>query len=291
MRFIAGAHHSQPSVARVIVDIFKFSIAAPLSCLIAIGLVLGDSLARADDFDATINLELAFRDSILEQPAPRHFQSLIREGETTITFVTDLPATIGKTDFFLSMDWTYDYRYAAQVSEGVTQVAVTPTNIKLTPRLRHVIRMPLALYDTKVWESQLLGHEFDHVAVSLDPRPRSLLVYLCSHLPVYRFSIAGTGKPSDEQMRAGINREIERRQAAILELLRANYVALDKVSSHGQSAIQDRKDFFASLYKLQNLTDMKFKFLEDVRPLLESDDYRQLRSFHLPTDPVTRNSE
>ena len=146
---------------------------------------LSEVSARADDLDSRINLELAFRDSILEQPAPERFQPLIREGETTITFVRDLPETVGKTEFFLKVDWSYDYRYVTQATDGGTQVTVTPKNVKLTPRLRHVIRMPVAFYHAEVWDSRLLGHEFDHVAVSLDPRPRALLVHLCSNLPEF----------------------------------------------------------------------------------------------------------
>ncbi|MDA1053555.1 MAG: hypothetical protein O3C40_24165 [Planctomycetota bacterium] len=249
-------------------------------------LLLGDPALRADDFDSLINLELAFRDTILDQPAPRHYQSLIRDGETTITFVRDLPGRVGKTDFLLNLDWSYDYRYATQTTDGITEVSVTPRNIKLTPRLRHVIRMPVAFYHAEVWESQLLGHEFDHVSVSLDPRPRALLLHLCSDLPTYRFSMEGTEKPSDARMREGINREIQRRQSAILDLLRANYVALDKVSQHGRTAMEDRSDFFESLYTRPTLEASGFPFLKEVRSVLESDEYRQLRSRHVPADPV-----
>lgn len=242
--------------------------------------------ARADDFDSRINLELAFRDSILEQPAPQRFQSLIREGETTITFVRDLPATVGKTEFFLSVDWSYDYRYATQTTDGAIQVTVTAKNVKLTPRLRHVIRMPVAFYHAEVWDSRLLGHEFDHVAVSLDPRPRALLMQLCSNLPPYRFSIEGEEKPSDKQMREGINQEIQRRQSAILDLLQANYLALDKVSSHGQSAMQDRREFFDTLYSETNLKAVEFAYLEDVKSILDHESYRRLKPIHVSADPV-----
>lgn len=242
---------------------------------------------RADEFESQINLELAFRDSILEQPAPRHFQPLIREGETTITFVRDLPANVGKTEFLLNMDWSYDFRYTTETTEGATQVSVTPLNVKLKPRLRHVIRMPVAFYHAEVWKSPLLGHEFDHVAVSLDPRPRALLLHLCSNLPVYRFSTKSEDKPSNEQMREGIDGELQRRQDAILDLLQANYIALDKVSGSGRSAMPNRNVFFESLYTRGNLESVGFPFLPEVATILESDAYKQLRSPHVPADPMT----
>jgi hypothetical protein len=249
--------------------------------------LLDDCASHADELDARINLELAFRDSILEQPAPRHYQALIRDGETTITFVRDLPATVGKTEFFLSMDWSYEFRVATEAIDGVTQVAVTPMNVKVTPRLRHVIRMPIGFYHAEVWKTPLLGHEFDHVAVSLDPRPRALLVHLCSNLPVYRFAQEGEGKPSSEQMRAGIDRELQRRQEAILELLQANYMALDKASTNGREAMQARTDFFESLYTRENLAATAFPFLDEVASILDSDSYKRLHSRHVPADPFT----
>jgi|GEM_PF-3706223 len=178
-------------------------------------------------------------------------------------------------------------KLSTEAIDGVTQVAVTPMNVKVTPRLRHVIRMPIGFYHAEVWKTPLLGHEFDHVAVSLDPRPRALLVHLCSNLPVYRFAQEGEGKPSSEQMRAGIDRELQRRQEAILELLQANYMALDKASTNGREAMQARSDFFESLYTRENLAATAFPFLEEVASILESDAYKRLHSRHVPADPFT----
>ena len=242
----------------------------------------------ADGFDSLINLELAFRDKILDQPAPNCYQALIRDGETTISFVRDFPDSIGKTDFFLNSDWSYNYRYTNRATETGTEVSVTALNIKIAPRLRHLIRLPLAWYQAEVWESRLLSHEFDHVAVSLDPRPRALLVHLCSKLPTHRFSIGAEEKPSDKQLRQRIDREIQRRVSAVLDLVRANYVLLDKVSRNGQVAMRDRNAFFKRLYTRSNLEATEFPFRQEVAPLLESERYRQLRPRHVPVDPTAR---
>lgn len=258
---------------------FRFPLT---NAIIAACLVFGAPTARADDLDSLINLELAFRDTILQTPAPKRFQQLIRDGETTITFVDDFSDSVGKTDFFLNLDWSFKYRYKTQTTDSVTSVLVTPENVKLQPRVRHVIRMPVALYNAQVWESHLLAHEFDHVAISLDPRPRALLVHLCGNLPTYQFPTNGSEKPSDQQMRERINNDIKSRESAVLDLLRANYVALDKVSKHGGVAIQDRRAFFASLYSRSNLEATKFAYLREVASLLESDQYRDLRPRQVP---------
>lgn len=261
----------------------------PLAVIAAVmiaSLALASSAAHADEFDSRINLELAFRDTIRNLPAPKHYLPLIRDGETTITFVSDLPATVGKTDFLLNLSWLYDYRYKTRVNGGVTEVTVTATNLRLTPRLRHVIRLPVAFYRDDVWDSQLLGHEFDHVAVSIDPRPRALLVHLCSHLPAARVSVEGAEPPSDEQIRAKINHEIRGRQSAIIDLVRTNYGALDKVTTHGRTAMQDRNHFFESLYTRSNLEAASFPYLNEVAAILDSEAYRRLRPRHVPADPT-----
>ena len=99
--------------------------------------------------------------------------------------------------------------------------------------------------------------------------------------------MTGQEKPSDSQMRDGINQEIQRRESAVLELLRTNYIALDKVSQNGRTAMQDRNVFFESLYTQSNLEAAKFPFRQEVAALLESESYRQLRPCHVAADPVT----
>lgn len=258
--------------------------------VISLLLLVGESTTRADGIDSLINLELAFRDEILDAPAPTYFQRLIREGETTITFVDSLPDSIGKTDFFLSLDWSYEYQYRTQPVGEITTVTVTPVNVKPKSSLRHVIQMPVALYHASVWDSKLLSHEFDHVAVSLDPRPRALLFHLCSKLPTYQFSMNGSGKPSDKRIRERINREITSRQTAVLDLIRANYVALDDVSKHGRVAMEKRQAFFENLYTSPNLESAAFPFQAEATAFLQSEQYQRLRPRNAPADPATRGT-
>lgn len=243
--------------------------------------------AQADDIDSLINLDRAFRDEILGQSAPQAYQGLIRDGETTITFVDDFGDTVGKTDFFLLFEWAYDYRYTTKAEGDSQLVEVTAMNVRLKSRVRHVIRLPNAHFHAEVWRSRLLGHEFDHVAVSLDPRPRIILLELCRKLPKYRFSIKASEKPAETQMRNGIDREIQRRQDSVLDLIRANYVLLDKETTHGRVSMKDRNAFFNALYTRDNLTASRFAFTNEVGEFLSSEAYNHLRPRHVSVDPAT----
>ncbi len=257
---------------------------------VAVGFVLlpaMSAITQADELDSLINLDRAFRDEILGESAPRAYQRLIRDGETTITFVDDFGDTIGKTDFFLSLEWEYDYRYKATVHRNVQLVEVATINFRLKSSLRHVIRLPNAHFHADVWRSRLLGHEFDHVAVSLDHRPRIIFLELCENLPNYRFSIKARAKPTETQIRTGIDRQIRRRQDAVLDLIRANYVLLDKESTHGCVSMNDRNDFFNTLYTRDNLTTSRFAFTDEVSKLLEGEAFKSLRPRHVLVDPAT----
>ena len=46
--------------------------------------------AAGADAEGLINKELAFRDVILQQAAPRPLLSMIQQGDVTVTFVNDL---------------------------------------------------------------------------------------------------------------------------------------------------------------------------------------------------------
>ena len=73
-----------------------------------------------------------------------------------------------------------------------------------------------------------------------------------------------------------------------LELARANYVLLDKVSDHGQIPIPQREQFFAQLFTRANLQRNRFPFLDQVSKLLESEAYRAVKPKNLTADPAAR---
>ena len=67
------------------------------------------------------------------------------------------------------------------------------------------------------------------------------------------------------------------------ELVQANYYLLDhdNVSSHGKKEIKNRAVFFRKLYQHANLRINKFKYLDQVEPLLKSEPYKNARTCYL----------
>lgn len=240
------------------------------------------------DAEALINRRFAYRETILDQRAPPALERLVKEERTVVTFVEDLPATEGKTHFFIDADWTFDFSYKITPQPDDRQVAVTVSNLRLTFSERHVVRMPLAFHRADAWETQLLLHEFDHVAVSGDDRIRLLLDEVCGNLPTLTAPLRGADKPDEARLSELVNNEINRRQQAVIALVRANYVLLDKVSEHGQIPVPQRERFFAQLFTRANLQQNRFPYLQQVSKLLESEAYLAVKPKHLKADPAAR---
>ena len=155
-------------------------------------------------------------------------------------------------------------------------------------RVEHVVRLPIKYKTDTVWNGRLLRHEFDHVAVSLDPRPVLLVQHLCQNLPPVERTLAAGEEPSDVVYKRIINEEFDRRLKAVNALLQANYVLLDQISKHGTIPIPKRAEFFRKLYTKENLAEQKFPFVEDAIPLLESPSYQQAELRFLPRDPTEK---
>ena len=253
--------------------------------LIAVALL---PTASFGDADAIINRRLAYRETILDQRAPMAIERLVKGEQTVVTFVDDLPADKAKTHFFIDVDWKYDYTYKIRQQNGTRQVALTVTDIQLEITVRHVVQMPLAFHHVGIWETQLLLHEFDHVALSGDTRIRRLLKEVCGNLSTITATQTGSSKPKDAFLAELINKEITRREEGVLDLVRSNYVLLDKVSDHGRISIPNRSQFFAQLFTQANLQQHRFPFLEQVSKLLASEAYREVKPKNLPTDPAAR---
>lgn len=232
---------------------------------------------------------VATREPIPDDDAPQEFKRLIADGKVKVVYDSDpefVKAGRGWADFNVLLKHSYKYNLTKSKKNGRWQVKLVIHKFEPKIELTHLIRLPVSFKSPKVWRSQILRHEFDHVAVSLDPRAILLLRHLLAHLPVIERTLEPDEEPSNERLSQFINEEIDRRRRAVIELMRQNNLLLDNVGHHGVQPVPDRAAFFAKLYTKEHLAEMKFPFVEQVLDLLKSPKYDQLELRFLPRDPT-----
>jgi hypothetical protein len=221
--------------------------------------------------------------------APEELQRLIKDGHIKLVYDSDpefVKADTGKAHFHLIFKQTFEYSFTKSKRNGRWHVKLTATQVKPTVRLEHTIRLPVQYKSDHIWNDRLLRHEFDHVAVSLDPRPVLLIERLFQHLPAIERTLDPGQEPSDELHKKFFNEEFEKRGQAVIELVKQNNVLLDKVGKHGTVPVPRRAEFFGQLYLKENLAKSKFPYLEEVLDLLETPKYREAELRFLPRDPT-----
>ena len=133
--------------------------------------------------------------------APDEIKRLIEEGKVKVEYDSEgefAKSGRGWADFNLREDRKYRYALAKHKRQGRWQVKITVTNVEEKFELTHIVRLPAQKKSPDIWKSWLMRHEFDHVAVSLDPRPRMLLFHLLKHVsPIERTLDVGE-EPSNE---------------------------------------------------------------------------------------------
>ena len=222
-------------------------------------------------------LILLLATAVARAETPRYFQQLIDKGRVSFQFydpAVERPKHTGLAVFYYETQHHYSYRYKVLDEERATRrLNVTPSSTKAVLERRHTILIPNYLDNDQRWANRLVQHEFDHVAISSDPRPKMLLEQLLRQLPRFEITI-GPLEPTDATIRAAIDKQAKQRSDAVVELVGHNYVHLDAVTFHGIKAIGDRRDFFTSLYEQANLEAAKFPYLSEVRGLLKTRAYR-----------------
>ena len=221
--------------------------------------------------------------------APKAVKSLIQDGTITLVFNSDpefVKRDTGKAHYYLGLTQKYGYSFSKAKKDDVWQVKVVAKQVEPTVRIEHVVRLPSKYKTDTVWNGRLLRHEFDHIAISLDPRPVLLLEHLCRSLPPLKRALEPGEEPSDAVYKRIINEEITLRREAVENLIQANYVLLDQVSTHGKVPIPKRAEFFGKLFTKENLAEQNFPYVDAVLDLLNFPEYQQAELRFLPRDPT-----
>lgn len=225
--------------------------------------------------------------------APAELLRLIEDGKVKVVYDSEpefVKADRGWADFKIQLRYTFKYDLTKTRKNGRWHVKLTVTELDAKIELTHLIRLPATFQSPRIWKLPTLRHEFDHVAVSLDPRAMLLLKHLLDHLRVIERTLEPKVMPSKDVLNKLLDDEVVKRRQAVVELLQQNNRLLDKVGAHGAQVVPDRAAFFAKLYTKEHLAEQKFPYVEQVLKLLESDEYHQAESRlpFLPRDPAVR---
>lgn len=222
---------------------------------------------------------------------PQELQRLIDRGKVEVVYDSDpefVRASRGWADFHVQIKSSFKFDLAKTRQNGRWNVKLDITKLEPKIELTHLIRLPSTFKSPDVWGSRTLRHEFDHVAVSLDPRAMLLLRHLLVHLPVIERTLESKEMPTNDLLNKLVDEEVVKRRQSVVELMRQNNQRLDKLGVHGAEVVPNRATFFTQLYTKENLAEMKFPFIEQVLDLLETAEYQQAESPFLARDPADR---
>jgi hypothetical protein len=223
--------------------------------------------------------------------ASDELRRLMEHGRVNVVYESEpefVKAGRGWADFHVQLRYSFQYDATKTRKGGRWHVKLAITKLDTKIELTHLIRLPLTFQSPDVWHSRILRHEFDHVAVSLDPRAMLLLTHLLDHLPEIERTLEPTESPTQELLNKLVDDEIVKRRQAVVELMRQNNLRLDKLSAHGAQPVPERAAFFAQLYTKENLAETKFPYVEPVLDLLETPEFQRAKLPFLTADPAGR---
>ena len=212
---------------------------------------------------------------------PPYFQKLIDTGNVEFEFYDPRSTRHehrGHTQFHLHVANECSFHRRWEVNRRRQHLTITLRIVNITYRLTNTIRLP-ERFDSDSdwrWNHSLVRHEFDHVAMSTDPRVRMLIEHLYGGIRKIERTLP-LGKKIDDRLTLDIvDEEIAPLRKAVLEALLANQNLLDDVTRHGVRPIPDRAVFFRSLFTGANLREIEFPYLVEVADLVKTRAYRDV---------------
>ena len=152
--------------------------------------------------------------------------------------------------------------------------------------LSHDIYFGSWMQPREPWSDPLVLHEFDHVSISTDPRLRQMILrVLTAPLECWAHWPRGE-KGTNEAVQATVNAAMNERIVELERLVQAQYDALDRQSRDGRETIPDREPFFMQLYGLDSMRTCGFKFIDEVKGLIQEKPSKEVREhYELLTTP------
>lgn len=233
--------------------------------------------------------ETALAQEGLKTTAPDYFQNLIETGNVELSFHDPRKHEVktgGKAYFNYKFHHTVKFRFKWRRADlpGKLLLTISPSITDARVTVSHTVSVPNSYRNPRMWTTRLVKHEFDHVALSSDPRVLKLLEHLVRNLGPIERTVGGSKKPDRDLCLKIINEECDSRRGAVVALVQANYRILDNISQHGKKRIPDRSEFFRHLFDKKNIDAQEFQFLPELLDLLDRRDYREMK-LHYKKEP------
>lgn len=221
---------------------------------------------------------------------PSEFADLVRDRVVSLEYVSDpdfVSQDIGHCEFKLSFLYEFKYQSHQIRRNGKTRLLIIPRVLAPSAVIRHQIRIPIRYAQPGEVSERLLRHEFDHVAVGIDPRPALLLKHLASNLPPISYTVPPGVEVDDELISRLIREALDARRAAVNTAICRSNELLDELSQHGVVSLEQREKFFAELYTKERLAQQRFPYLDEALKVFATQEYddAQLPSFVTNSKP------
>ena len=208
--------------------------------------------------------------------APGEFVRLIDRGNVDIVVDDDRIRKAGKsalTLFQFVVD--YDFRFRHQLlgynsETNVWQAKITAWMDQPKIKLEHTMCIQSNFAPALPWESKLLRHEFDHVAISTDPRFLKIIKRSLQQRRQWIGKWSQANAPTEQDVRESVLAAITVEVQSIEKLVQSQYDLLDQESSQGLTVIGSRKEFFKGLYTVDGLERCKFDMDKATRVFVNS---------------------
>jgi len=208
--------------------------------------------------------------------APGEFVRMIDRGNVSIVVDDDRVRKAAKsalTVFQFSVD--YDFRFRHQLLgydrvANVWQVKIVAWMDQPKIKLEHKVCVQSNFTPALPWESKLLRHEFDHVAISTDPRFVKIIKRTLQQGRQWYEKWEQANAPTEKEVRERILATIKADVQLLEKLVQSQYDLLDEESAQGLSAISSRKEFFNGLYSVEGLERCKFDLDKAMRVFVGS---------------------
>lgn len=206
---------------------------------------------------------------------PESFMDLVERGKVEFKFyerqTREFP---GETHFEFRSKHKFRLAFNVTRNRGkrIADVSIRVDSIEI--ECRNQIYLPARLRGDGFWDNRLVVHEFEHVQLNCDARPKLLAETLLKRLGRARVPLTEQPESDSKVIDEFYAARAEDVRKEIVRIMQANNDFLDELTLHGAKQLEDAESFFAELYTQENLEKYQFAYLEQVRSLLQKKDYR-----------------